>query len=381
MNVFVKNSKKTRILVDSISLLSQSTGIGRYTYEISKQIKNNKNFKTYFYYGYHSDKLLEQSNKQKVLGAVSSLVKNYYIKKILRKFFVFLNKLYSPTYDIYWQPNFIPTESIKMKHLITTVHDFSFILYKEFHPKERIEFFENNFFKNIYKSDIIIAVSKFSKKEILDRLEFPESKVKVIYNGVNHDVFKIYDDMSLPFGLPKKFIFSVGSIEPRKNLRGLLAAYNSLDEKYKKEYNLVLAGFKGWQNNEIMEIINNNKEYIHYLGYISDIELAKTYNLASLFIYPSFYEGFGLPPLEAMACGTPVITSNVSSLPEVCGDAAIYCDPYNTNDIKEKIQLVLEDETLKKHLSKSGLKQASKYNWKKSAKEHLKIFKEVLSEE
>jgi glycosyltransferase involved in cell wall biosynthesis len=200
----------------------------------------------------------------------------------------------------------------------------------------------------------------------------------VIYHGINHSIFKIYDDLKLPFELPKKFIFSVGSIEPRKNLLGLLRAYNDLSEQTRFEYKLVLAGFKGWENKEIMELITKNKQNIHYLGFIDDSELAKVYNLASLFVFPSFYEGFGLPPLEAMACGTPVVSSNLTSMPEVCQDAAIYCDPYDIVDIKQKIELVLGDETIQKELINKGLKRASEFSWQKSAQSHLAVFKEVI---
>ena len=127
--------------------------------------------------------------------------------------------------------------------------------------------------------------------------------------------------------LPHKFVLFVGSIEPRKNLKNSLLAYNSLPDSFKKEYKFVLAGFKGWNNLEVMKIINEKQKNIVYLGYLSDHELAYVYNLATVFLYPSLYEGFGLPVLEAMASGTPVITSNTSSLPEVAGDAAVLIDP------------------------------------------------------
>lgn len=288
------------------------------------------------------------------------------------------SKIFAPTYDIYWQSNFIVSECIKAKKIVTTVHDFSFILHKDFHPKERIKYFEDNFFKNIYRSDIIITGSEFSKHEILERLDFKKENVRVIYHGVRHDIFKKLVNVSLNFNLPQNFIFSVGSIEPRKNLIGLLNAYNNLNDDIKNEYKLVLAGFKGWENQEIMQIIERNKEFITYLGYITDEELAAVYNKASCFVYPSFYEGFGLPPLEAMACGTPVICSNISSLPEVAGDAVLYCDPYSVDDIKNKIEKLLLDEDLQKELSQKGIFQAQKFTWEKSAQEHMKIFNELF---
>lgn len=368
---------KIKVLVDALPLISTLTGIGRYTYEISKYLQSDDNLELNFFYGYYSKKLLGPSDKSGVKSLKSIVAKNKISKEIARELLSIFSRIFAPNYDVYWQPSFIPNKGIKAKNIVTSVHDFSFILYKDFHPKERIEYFENNFFQNIYNSDIIITGSEFTKQEILERLDFEEDKIKVIYHGVDHDLFKVYEDREVSYELPKKFIFSVGSIEPRKNLIGLLKAYEILDESLKKEYKLVLAGFKGWENKEIMDIINNNKENIHYLGYVSDIELVKTYNLASLFVYPSFYEGFGLPPLESMACGTPVITSNLSSIPEVCGDAVLYADPHNIEDIAKKIKVLINDENLQQELIRKGLSRVKRFTWEKSAQEHIEIIEEL----
>lgn len=356
--------------------MSPLTGIGRYTYKIAEQIEKKKEFECSYFYGYYSKNLLHPSTGKDKKFFKSIIIKNPFLKRIARKVLALSSKLFAPKFDIYWQPNFIPTDGVKAKRIVTSVHDFSFILHKDFHPKERIEYFEKNFFKNIAKSDIIITGSEFSKNEILDRLDFSDKKIHVIYHGIDHDNFKVRKNLDLKFDLPKKFIFSVGSIEPRKNLIGLLKAYNSLESKIKNEYKLVLAGFKGWENSEIMELID--KENIHYLGFISDIELAKVYNLASCFVFPSFYEGFGLPVLEAMACGTPIVCSNSSSLPEVGGNAVVYYNPYDVNDIKEKIEMVLSDTVLQQVMITKGLERAKMFSWEKSADKHLKVFKETM---
>jgi glycosyltransferase involved in cell wall biosynthesis len=367
---------KYKLLVDSISLLSPLTGIGRYTYEISKYLDSNN---TNFFYGYYSKNLIEPSSTKSNIKRLKSLITKYsIIKRVVRKTLHISSRVFKPTYDIYWQPNFIPNSGIKAKKIVTSVHDFSFLLHKEFHPKERIEYFENNFFKNIYRSDIIITGSNFSKQEILDRLEFKDRDIKVIYHGINHNIFKLYKDIQIDFKLPKEFIFTVGSIEPRKNLIGLLKAYDGLDKSIKKEYKLVIAGFKGWENKEIMKLIKQNKDFIQYLGYISDDELAKVYNLSSLFIFPSFYEGFGLPILEAMACGTPVISSNSSSMPEVGADSVIYCNPNDIDDIKNKIEMVLNDKDLQQKMIAKGLERAKEFSWEKSANEHITLFKSLI---
>jgi glycosyltransferase involved in cell wall biosynthesis len=140
----------------------------------------------------------------------------------------------------------------------------------------------------------------------------------------------------------------------------------------------VLAGFSGWKNDEVMDIIRREHDNIVYLGYLSDLELAYLYNLASVFIYASLYEGFGLPPLEAMACGTPVIVSRSSSIPEICGDAAYFVDPHSIDSISEGMTKVFSDSELRKSLVQRGLARAQSFTWDQSARSHLALFSEVL---
>ena len=369
---------RPKILIDGIALLSPLTGVGRYTYEIAKKLNTLNDFKLNYYYGYVSKTLLKPSKPSRLKHLKSLVTKMPLLKKAARETMILFNKIYRPTYDLYWQPVLIPSSSIKAKKTVTSVHDFSFILYRDFHPKERIAYFDKYFVKNIVRSDMIITGSKYTKQEIMQRLEFDESQVKVIYHGINHDLFKIYENPKVDFELPTNFILCVGSIEPRKNLLGLLQAYNLLDENIKKVYKLVLVGFQGWENKEIMDLINVNRENIHYLGFINDNELAKVYNLATLFVFPSFYEGFGLPPLEAMACGTPVISSNLTSMPEIYSNAAEYFDPNNIEEMKNKIALVLKDEELQNDLIARGLERANAFSWERSANEHINLFKEIL---
>ena len=369
---------KPKILIDAIALHSPLTGIGRYTYEVSSQLEKSDYFELNYFYGYYSKKLLQSSSESSKNSLKSIITKNALIKKLAREVLNLASRLSPSSFDLYWQPNFIPHSGVKTKKIVTSIHDFSFILYRDFHPKERIEYIEKYFFNNVSKSDMIITGSEYTKQEILQQLAFTEDKIKVIPHGINYNLFKVYQEPKVDFDLPQKYILSVGSIEPRKNLIGLLKAYNLLDSELKQEYKLVLVGFKGWENRDIMEIIEKNQESIHYLGFISDKELAKVYNLASLFVFPSFYEGFGLPPLEAMACATPVVSSNSSSLPEVGGDAVVYCDPNDCSDIKDKIAMVLHDKELQKEMVDKGLQQAKKFSWEKSAQEHMRVFKELM---
>lgn len=382
--------KRHSLVINTISLLSKFTGIAKYTYEISRRILPlGGGIDPTFYYGYFRKKLyfpelFVVSPEEKLAKRLKHFfAKTYLVKKIAREGILFTSKFMNRECELYWEPNNVPIKHLKSNHLVTTVHDFSFHVYPELHRKETREYFKNNFWENIRKSDRIITASHFIKDEILNYLHFDPAKVHVINHGVDHDNFKVYEHNMLEtfcdlYELPEKYVLFVGSIEPRKNLQNALLAYNSLPESFKKEYKFLLAGFSGWQNAEIMEIICREKGNIIYLGYLSDRELAYLYNVASVFIYPSIYEGFGLPPIEAMACGAPVIVSRTSSMPEICGDAAYYVDPNKIMDIAEGIYTVATSESLRKDLRKKGLKKSRSFNWDKSAREHLLVFHEVM---
>jgi glycosyltransferase involved in cell wall biosynthesis len=148
-----------------------------------------------------------------------------------------------------------------------------------------------------------------------------------------------------------------------------------LPEYIRKDFKLLLVGFKGWGNKQIVELLGKLKGTVDYLGYVNSEELAELYREASCFVYPSLYEGFGLPPLEAMACGCPVVVSNVTSLPEVCGDAAYYVDPYDVESIAEGMYKVLTDEAMRRNLIEKGLERAKLFSWEKAAKSTLRFLK------
>lgn len=368
---------KPRIIIDSLSLLGSLTGIGRYTYENAKELEQLSNYQIDYFYGYVSDKLMIPASAKKTKSLRSLIIKNPFIKSIIRTIMFRLSGMMAPRYDLYWQPNFIPNHGIKADKIVATVHDFSWEIYPEFQPKERVKYFQKYFYSSILKCDHIITGSHFTKREIVERVGISPDKITVIYHGIDHNLFY---PRELTNKSPQKYILAVGSIEPRKNLKNLLNAYAMLDKEFKNEYHLTLVGASGWNNDDIVHEMKSLGQWVKYSGYVSDEELAILYSNASLFIYPSVYEGFGIPPLEAMACGTPVIASSASTLPEVCADAAYYIDPLNIKSIKEGILKVLGNEELQKALIAKGLVRAKEFSWGKSALEHQKVFEKVLGE-
>jgi len=276
--------------------------------------------------------------------------------------------------DILFCPaNIAPLFTPKSKKLVFTLHDVAFIT----HPKSFSYFFRLYYIFivpiNIKRAQNIITVSNYSKKEIESFYPYAKGKVMSIQLGV--------DEKFMVLNIPKKKqILYVGSMNERKNFAGVLKAFELLDSS---EYNLVMIGAFSEHftlDEESKELLQKAKEnpLVTFVSNISDERLVEIYNESSLFLFPSFYEGFGLPVLEAMACGTPVITSNVASLPEVGGDAVVYCDPYSVEDIKQKMEIVLRDEALQKQMVQKGLARAKEFSWEKSAQEHMNVFQEVM---
>ncbi len=373
-----------KIAIDAILLLSPLTGVGNYAYQIAKTLRKTDNVHEYtYFYGFYSPNLISPEESPDSFYRIKETVRKIpFLGMLARNLKDLANYFSSRSFDLYFEPNFIPLK-IPAKHIVVTVPDFSFARFPEWHPQDKVRYFKKHFWKKIKKADRIIVISNFIREEAIHLFGFPEDQLTAIHLGFDPDNFKVYAPQEVlaikkKYHLPENFILFVGSIEPRKNLRNLLRAYVDLEEPIRKEFKLVLVGFKGWENQEIMSLLRKLKSDVLYLGYVPDNELGKFYNLASLFVYPSFYEGFGLPPLEAMACGCPVVVSKVASLPEVCGEAVFYIDPNDTGSIAQGMNRVLNDETFRKSLTKKGLERSKLFSWEKCAREHLKVFEEIV---
>jgi len=229
----------------------------------------------------------------------------------------------------------------------------------------------------IKNADWIIAVSKWTAKDLIDEVPNAKRKTSIIYEAPS----LTYDSIIVKKSLNKNYLLFVGTLEPRKNLPRLLEAYSFLPSHIKEKYSLNIVGGRGWGKVNFESLIEHFKikKYVKILGYLSDKDLAKTYQNASLLVMPSLYEGFGLPLLEAMNAEVPVVTSNISSMPEIVGKAAILVDPYDVNSIKEGMIKVLTDLNLRSSLSKEGLKQSKNFSWKKAAEKTMLVFTEAIS--
>ncbi|MBI4670059.1 MAG: glycosyltransferase family 4 protein [Chloroflexi bacterium] len=287
--------------------------------------------------------------------------------------------------DVFHSPDFIPPRKMRAPNVIT-VHDLAFLLYPRFLTPEAARYY-GQIDPASRAAAHIIAVSQSTKRDVTRLLGVPEDKVSVIYEAAHSTAQPIpraeaRTHVRAKFGIEDDFILFVSTIEPRKNLPTLLAAYSKLRDAYASPARLVVAGHKGWLTDEVDQTIAKYKlhDKVCFLGSVPTQELAFLYSAARVFALPSFYEGFGLPPLEAMASGTPVVVSNVSSLPEVVGDAGILLEPNDVEAWAVALHRVLTDNALHDEMSAKGLKRAAHFSWERAARETLDVYRQVAKQ-
>ena len=277
---------------------------------------------------------------------------------------------------------------INCKNSIVTCHDITPLFLDYFTYLNRISF--KYAIKGITKAERIIAVSESTKKDILKYFRYPEEKIKVIYLGVDHSIYRIYENIEeiksrikriYKIGNNENILLYVGAEQPRKNLNTLIKAFYRL-KKTMPETKLIKVGIPYWKGSreKLLKLITqlNLQRDVIFTEFVPEKELPLFYNAADIFVFPSYYEGFGLPLLEAMACGCPVITTNKASIPEIVGNAAIKLDnPFDDELLAMCMREVLTDEELRRDIVKRGLKQVKKFSWEKYASDVYEIYKEV----
>lgn len=360
------------------------TGMGRAAYETAKNLPSiGKDHEFYYFFNereipdFHSfdnvkSVIIDHSNYRGKTG----VLKRIYAEQVLMSRAISKYKL-----DILHVPAYCAPVFFKKK-LVLTIYDIAFLLYPGILKKAAYYYWKTFLTWNVKRCSRILVCSSSTKKDLVEYFKIESERIVCIPLGINRDRFFHLEDshkreqIKRKYLLPDRYILFVGTLEPRKNLNRLLKAYSLLPRELKKLYPLVLAGSKGWKYSGFFELIKELelKDSIIFTDRISDDDLAGVYSCAALLAFPSLYEGFGFPILEAMACGTPVLSSNVSSIPEVAGDAAILVDPLSEQEIAEGLKRLLEDAFLRKDLSGKGLQRVLKFDWKKTAENTLKAY-------
>lgn len=367
----------TRIAIEAQNLFGPRAGIGQYIFNLVKTLLelDKKNTYTLIFF------TLLNKHKKFFFGRRKNLNYRsiwYFPYRLYRKLFRWgVNiplDVFAGRHDLYLFPDFhvFPTRSGKS---VAIIYDLVFERFPEYTAnKKHLDYLRKVVPEAARRSDQIVAISEFTKREIADVYKVDEEKITVIHPGLDHKLFRPLATGGLVSGRKKPFILLLGTIEPRKNIVNLIRAYARLPDR--DSYNLVIAGMKGWKYEEIFQTVEELglSDKVIFPGYVLDDERPKLLQEAEVFVYPSFYEGFGMPVVEAQACGTPVITSNTSSLPEAAGEGALFVDPNDVEGLSRAMNRLLKSEELREDLIRKGLRNAGKYSWEKSARKLLGLF-------
>ncbi len=369
----IENTRQKTIVVDLRSLHStEFSGVESYTVHILEQLlsTDRNNIYRLFYNGYSQKKFeyFHFINAEYVQTRIPNRILNILLKVFSKPQ---IEKLAGDS-DALFMPNWNMLATGPFTKVYLTVHDLSpQILPEYYNIKARIWHWFINIPKLIKTSSKIIAISEFTKQSLIEKLHVPADKIIVAPLGVDHEnyhpglsVDKLRDVRNR-YSLPGDYVLFVGTIEPRKNIAKLIEAFEQVDEPI----SLIIAGKLGWKYDAILKQIARSpkRRFIRLLGYVPEEDKPYIMRLARVFAWPSLYEGFGLPVLEAMAVGTPVLTSNVSSLPEVAGEAALMVNPYNVLDIAEGLTRLHTDENLRTLYINRGIERSKLFTWEKCA--------------
>ena len=372
-----------RIAINTRFLLSHKMeGFGWYTFEIVKRLVENHPEHEFilFFDRKYDPKFVFGSNATPVVVSPQArhpvLFKiwfNFSIKRALKKYKA----------DVFFSPDGYLSLTSKIRQ-IGVIHDINFEHYPDDLKPVMRKYYLNNFPKFAKLADHVITVSEYSKQDICSQYSIADQKITAIWNGAS-DVFTPVDDhtkseIQLKYSYGKPYFLFVGAIHPRKNLQRLIPAF----EKFKlnnpdSDFQLVIVGTELWSNaGANIEIEPSVKEQIHFTGHLPLEQLAQVVAAATVFTFVPYFEGFGIPLVEAMKCGTPILSGDKTSLPEVAGDAALYCDPFRVDDITEKLATIALDENLRAELSEKGLERSKLFSWDTSADKVWEVIDSVL---
>jgi alpha-1,3-rhamnosyl/mannosyltransferase len=360
------------LVVDSLA--PPLTGIGRYTWELSQRIPQQPGIGDvgFFTNGAFLEDPADFANGRRWPGRrIPGFLRPRLVKNRLSSTLV-----HGPNY-------FVPREA---ETGIITVHDLSIFRHPETHPADRRQVFEREFESSLRRACHVIADTHTVRREIVENFSLPEDRVSVVHLGVDRrfrprTAAELRPELT-PFGLnPGSYALCVSTLEPRKKIAELIRAWSRLPGVQRTATPLVLAGAEGWLNEELHREIREGVSggWLRHIGFVDEDSLPALYAGATLFLFPSIYEGFGLPPVEAMASGTPTLVADRSCLPEVCGRAAAYVDPDDGDGFTAAIAKALLDRTWQQEVIRQGLSQAARYTWERCAAETAEIYQRCAS--
>ncbi len=376
-----------KIGIDYSAAVHQSAGIGRYTQELIKALAAvaADDFKV------HYQLFVAQAGANFALPLPgdnfswsSSRLSERWLKRLWYRLRLPLPiQSWTGPLDLFHATDFVLPPVKQGTTTMVTIHDLSFVRQPESVMPGMSNYLNTWVPRSVAQADHVIAVSEATRQDLISLYDTPPQKVSVLYHGVTPEFQPIQTETALKAVRQKynlgeaPFILSLGTIQPRKNYQRLIQALAQI----KAPLALVIGGGRGWHYDAIFGEVERQglQERVHFPGFVADEDLPALYSAATLFVYPSLYEGFGLPLLEAMACGTPVVSSNQSSLPEVVEQAGVLVNPYEVDDITQAMSNLLDDETRRQKLSVAGLEQAAKFSWDEMAQKLVKLYQTVLS--
>lgn len=377
-----------RVAFNATGLLSPLTGIGQYSRHLAVGLAACADLEADFFYGaYWSQKV-----RSAPLPAASSLLPwirsnvpfSYALRRVVQDY-RFTSQTRRKRFDVYHEPNILPLPFDGVT--VLTVHDLSWIRFPAMHPIERVRAMNKYFEPGLKRASLILTDSEFVKRELMEVFSVQPERIVPVLLGVE----PLFRPQSAAATLPVlsrhalvhgQYLLAVGTLEPRKNLQVALQAFMQLPQATRRQYPLVLVGMTGWHTSaleaQMAPLISAGE--LRQLGYLSREELATVIAGALTLIYPSIYEGFGLPPLEAMACGVPVIASDVSSLPEVVGDTGLLINPQDAYDVARAIQLLITDPAVRTTLSAKAFARSQEFTWERCVAQTVGVYQQALQQ-
>ena len=372
-----------RVGVDARLIYFQPAGISRYTWHLLQamaELDKDDEF-TIFQHRKHRTPLISQANfRRRTLFAPA----HHRLEQAALTVELYLHPLDVLHFTDFIPPLHRPPRFYAPYRTVITVHDLAFVHYPHFLTAESAAYY-GQIDKAVVRADHIIVPSEHTRRDLIAQTGVPADKVSVIYEAAKPGFGPLpleatRAEITAKYAIPSHFILIVGTIEPRKNVTGLLHAFQYLRQKYDvPDLGLVVAGSEGWLYEETLETVKTLglESSTFFLGRVADDDLQKLYVAARCLVHPALYEGFGLPPLEAMACGTPTVVSNVSSLPEVVGDAGLLVDPRHYEEMAIAIHRLVTDDVLHAELRAKGIQRAQTFSWEKAARKTLDVYRKV----